>query len=378
MMKKILSLSLALVILLQLCACQATSTDSSSDSSETNLPDETISILPNEGSEVDQQSQSELADVTVLSEQEAIAYVDGFISYVSDFVHDYTEFLDNADDNISYSDIEDFENFWKEKSDETNERVEKLQLIAFPEKYKDEYVTVYNIAETLDTISKDLGDWDTNSDGAYTSDEVNALIKKCSDNLRNIPVEDLRDMIENGATEDDGEGNSQILEDQERPQSTSKNIKTCEVCGKTGSFELVGFTGATEYYCYEHYKEMKDIADRILGKGESSSSSRTPTDTKTTPTKGEENALKSAQSYLNVMAFSYSGLISQLEYEGYSHSEAVYGADHCGADWNEQAAKSAANYLEIMSFSRSGLIEQLEFEGFTHTQAVYGVEQNGY
>jgi hypothetical protein len=30
---------------------------------------------------------------------------------------------------------------------------------------------------------------------------------------------------------------------------------------------------------------------------------------------------------------------------------------------------------DARSFSRSGLIEQLEFEGFTRAQAVYGVRQ---
>lgn len=93
---------------------------------------------------------------------------------------------------------------------------------------------------------------------------------------------------------------------------------------------------------------------------------------------GERNALQTAKDYLSVMAFSYTGLIEQLEYEGYSHSEAVYGADNCGADWFEQAAKSAKQYLEFMSFSRSSLIEQLEYEGFTHEQAIYGAEMNGY
>ena len=44
----------------------------------------------------------------------------------------------------------------------------------------------------------------------------------------------------------------------------------------------------------------------------------------------------------------------------------------------EQADKKAASYLSFTSFSRSGLIEQLEYEGFTHEQAVYGAEQNGY
>lgn len=96
------------------------------------------------------------------------------------------------------------------------------------------------------------------------------------------------------------------------------------------------------------------------------------------PTKGEENALRSAKDYLKIMPFSYEGLIKQLEYEKYSHEEAVYAVDNCGADWNEQAAKSAEEYLGIMSFSKERLIQQLEYKGFTHEQAVYGVEQNGY
>ncbi len=93
---------------------------------------------------------------------------------------------------------------------------------------------------------------------------------------------------------------------------------------------------------------------------------------------GKINALASAESYLRFSAFSYKGLIEQLEFEGYSNDEATYAADNCGADWNEQAAKSAESYLEFSSFSRSGLIDQLEFEGFTHEQAVYGVEAVGY
>ena len=78
------------------------------------------------------------------------------------------------------------------------------------------------------------------------------------------------------------------------------------------------------------------------------------------------------------MPFSYSGLIQQLEYEGYSTEDATYAADNCEADWNEQAAKAAKNYLNSMAFSRDSLIQQLEYEGYTEEQAIYGVEQNGY
>lgn len=95
----------------------------------------------------------------------------------------------------------------------------------------------------------------------------------------------------------------------------------------------------------------------------------------TSVSSGERNALRSAKDYLAVMPFSYSGLIDQLEYEGYSNSEAAYAADNCGADWYEQAVKSAKQYLEVMAFSRSGLIDQLEYEGYTHDQAVYGVDK---
>lgn len=34
--------------------------------------------------------------------------------------------------------------------------------------------------------------------------------------------------------------------------------------------------------------------------------------------------------------------------------------------------------IDIMSFSRDSLIRQLEYDGFTHEQAVYGAEANGY
>ena len=95
-------------------------------------------------------------------------------------------------------------------------------------------------------------------------------------------------------------------------------------------------------------------------------------------TLGQKNALEEAKDYLELMAFSRSGLIDQLEYEGYSTADATFAVDNCGADWFEQAAICAADYLDFMSFSRSRLIDQLVYEGFTYEQAVYGVEQVGY
>ncbi len=91
---------------------------------------------------------------------------------------------------------------------------------------------------------------------------------------------------------------------------------------------------------------------------QSSTSTQTekPTESQTPPaqgsaTTGERNALKKAQSYLDFSAFSRDGLIGQLEYEGFSNSEATYGADNVGADWNEQALKKAKSYLDFSAFS---------------------------
>ncbi len=90
-----------------------------------------------------------------------------------------------------------------------------------------------------------------------------------------------------------------------------------------------------------------------------------------------EQALKQAKSYLKILSFSYAELVDQLEFDKFTHEEVIYAVDNCGADWNEQAAKKAKLYLEISAFSREELIEMLEYEGFTHEQAVYGVQQNG-
>ena len=94
-------------------------------------------------------------------------------------------------------------------------------------------------------------------------------------------------------------------------------------------------------------------------------------------TVSQENAIESAETYLDLMAFSRSGLINQLEFEGYSTEDATFAVDYLSPDWNAEAAESAENYLDVSSFSRSGLIDQLMFEGFTQAQAEYGVSQVG-
>lgn len=94
-------------------------------------------------------------------------------------------------------------------------------------------------------------------------------------------------------------------------------------------------------------------------------------------TVSQKNALNKAKSYLSYAAFSHDGLVDQLVYEQFSTSDATYGADNVGANWNEQAANKAKSYMDYSSFSRGGLIDQLEYDKFTPDQAIYGVNAVG-
>lgn len=100
----------------------------------------------------------------------------------------------------------------------------------------------------------------------------------------------------------------------------------------------------------------------------------TTTTTISSATVSQVQASRSAASYLRAMGFSRSGLIKQLQYEGFSLSDATYGADAQNANWSAQAVRVGASYLRSSSFSRSGLIRQLEYEGFSYSDAVYGTD----
>lgn len=155
--------------------------------------------------------------------------------------------------------------------------------------------------------------------------------------------------------------------------------------------------------CYDvHYKLIEDFLDNISIKSPDATVTKVTTTsmakkstftkktkktesltTKTTTTiantisTGYENALKSAKSYISHSAFSYNELIEQLEYGKYSHDEAVYGADNCGADWNAEALEQAQSYISHSAFSYSELYDQLIYGQFTSEQAQYGVDNCG-
>jgi len=100
-------------------------------------------------------------------------------------------------------------------------------------------------------------------------------------------------------------------------------------------------------------------------------------------TLSQQNALRSAEQYLETSSFSEAGLIEQLSSEAgskYSHADAVFAVEHLHVNWNEQAVKAAKEYLSTSSFSCQGLIEQLSSEAgskFTAAQAEYAANKVG-
>ncbi|KRE98714.1 hypothetical protein ASG88_16830 [Nocardioides sp. Soil777] len=120
--------------------------------------------------------------------------------------------------------------------------------------------------------------------------------------------------------------------------------------------------------------DRSEVNNKKAGKSVKAAKAKSDAQKESVP---QENARESAENYLDLMAYSRSGLIEQLEFEGYSTKDATYGVDAQKADWNKQAAASAENYLDMMAYSRSGLIDQLEFEGYTTAQATFGANKVG-
>ncbi|MFZ8758480.1 Ltp family lipoprotein [Microbacterium sp. HMH0099] len=104
-------------------------------------------------------------------------------------------------------------------------------------------------------------------------------------------------------------------------------------------------------------------------------------------TTAQSSAVRSAESYLDFGGFSRAGLTQQLtsEYgEGYAAEDAEFAIAYLESagkvDWNQEAVQSAESYLDFMGFSRDGLFEQLTSaygEQFTADQANFALTAVG-
>lgn len=133
----------------------------------------------------------------------------------------------------------------------------------------------------------------------------------------------------------------------------------------------VSFDGSSEPVSSQPY-DVTEVDSSSHAEESTEEAPLTESQSSDSPTTGQRSALSKAKDYLKYAPFSYSGLVDQLVFDGFSEEEATYGADNCGADWMAQASRKASDYMNYTSFSKNGLIDQLEFDGFTHEQAVYG------
>lgn len=95
-------------------------------------------------------------------------------------------------------------------------------------------------------------------------------------------------------------------------------------------------------------------------------------------TKGQQEAIDSAEQYLATAPFSKAGLIRQLSSkagDGFPKKDATFAVNHIKVDWKEQAVKKAQSYLAFTHFSRSGMIAQLKYDKFTDAEAKYGTDK---
>ena len=73
-------------------------------------------------------------------------------------------------------------------------------------------------------------------------------------------------------------------------------------------------------------------------------------------TSRQANAVRKAKSYLSFTAFSRSGLIHQLKFDGSSTKNSTFAVDYTTVSWRYQAYRKAKSYLRFTGFSLSGLI----------------------
>ena len=86
-----------------------------------------------------------------------------------------------------------------------------------------------------------------------------------------------------------------------------------------------------------------------------------------------DSLLFDAQTYVDNENLSRESLIEELEFDGYSTTDAQWAADNVNVDWHLEASGVAAEALVYSAFSEEGLIEFLEYDGFTRKQAEFAV-----
>ena len=156
---------------------------------------------------------------------------------------------------------------FKPSADESNTTVILWKFI-FDEYGLEEYENV------RDGMTSDFGDPDNAGDVGDISiaywDDTEANIRKALEYKHNesliLHIYYLDHKENSVKTEDSDEAAPTSINNQTTTQSEKAYTHTCEVngCKNEGTHTITGFSGATEWYCDEHYKEMEDIINMMV------------------------------------------------------------------------------------------------------------------
>ena len=160
------------------------------------------------------------------------------------------------------------------------------------------------------------------------------------------------------------------------PDTSEKLDKALEDFNKT----FAGDEDKAEEDKAEEEWEAPADEQAINGDDEDKAEEEAPADEPAKPakpsmTRGQENAIEKAESYIDLSGFSKVGLLKQLKFEQFSNADARYAVNHVDVNWNTEAVQKAESYLDTTSFSAGALADQLEFEGFTPAQVQHAVEK---
>lgn len=264
---------------------------------------------------------------------------------------------------VDFTEFDGFTELYNEVISDTSE-FSAYDITGFPDGLRN----YYNKAYELSSLTKK---YYTSINRRVTCDEFEDLLIEYSENCTDIYSElatlqakaELEYKNSIGDTEGVNELNSKIKGSADSEGFYEIYDSDSEIVKKTKLYldtSAFSYDGLVSQLQYEGYSE-KEAKDAI----------------DSISVDWKKQSLKYAEAYLNSSAFSFNGLQEQLMYSGFSEDEAWYGAFYSNADWKEQAVKKARSYMEISKFSRDDLINQLLYEGFTKEEAEYAVDKVG-
>lgn len=263
------------------------------------------------------------------------------LAFMERLLQEFTVLLNDieANSDMTINTIKECEANWASIAIESNEWISRIKVLTPSNEYSQAWGNMIHFLACLDDVAHKLSNWDTNSDGEYTSSECTSVVQYCIDEFAKAEnkyfqpfSEQFLAIPEPSAPETSPEmGNNQNSYDPPKHADTSlsqgndysgTNVPftnqfgtsttqcahigcdnyiansgdtncctehsnrcldcnkyidedaywcisclveaadpTCEECSKDATYSIKGISGQTEYYCADHYNEMKELLE---------------------------------------------------------------------------------------------------------------------